>query len=251
MKKRVVTISAIVAGIIILVLFFLWVLLPRIMLYKIVKNSLPSIDKTAEYFTDFNMTNNDVQTIDNGYISVKIPDRFIHNEEKAELIPYLYNTSDNSETFFFMPEKGDLNGLNLLNPEMYKDIDGVPSDIGIKEITKGFESIGKGLPDSAYNTYKLMLLINKDDYSFWNLKKGVCFSIAAVMKEILMSSYGEFYLYERDNIRGIIMITEIEDKYQVIFDIYNSDDLNTVHTLQIGVKNIDDAYAIINSAEFI
>ncbi|MDE6595781.1 MAG: hypothetical protein K2K44_07220, partial [Oscillospiraceae bacterium] len=103
----------------------------------------------------------------------------------------------------------------------------------------------------AYNTYKLMLLINKDDYSFWNLKKGVCFSIAAVMKEILISNYDEMYLYEKDNIRGIIMITEREDKYQVIFEIYNSDDLNTVYTLQIGVNNIDDAYAIINSAEFI
>lgn len=71
------------------------------------------------------------------------------------------------------------------------------------------------------------------------------------MKEILMSSYEEFYLYERDNIRGIILITEREDKYQVIFEIYNSDDLNTAYTLLIGVKNIDDAYAIINSAEFI
>lgn len=251
MKKRVITISAIVAGIIILGLFFLWVLLPRIMLYKIVNSYLPNVDKSAEYFTDFNIANNDVQTIDNGYVSVKIPNRFIHNEEKAELIPCLYNTSDNSETIFFMSEKGDLSGLNLLDPEMYKDIDGVPPDIGVKEITKGFESIGKGLPDSAYNTYKLMLLINKDDYSFWNLNKGVCFSIAAVMKEILISNYDKMYLYEKDNIRGIIEIEEKEDIHKVVFEIYNSDDLDTVYTLVIGVKNIDDAYAIINSAEFI
>ena len=251
MKKRVITISAIVVGVLIIGWFCICVLLPRVMLYKIVKNNLPSIDKNAEYFTDFNMTNNDVQTIDNGYISVKIPSDYYQQTRNLELMPYLYKSPDNEETVFFMKEPDDLSGLNLLRPENFENMENVPKDIGIKEITSGFESIGKGLPDSAYNTYKLMLLINKDDYSFWNIKKGTCFAIIAVMKEILMSSYEEFYLYERDDIRGIIIITERENKYQVIFEIYNSDDLNTVHTLQIGVKNIDDAYAIINSAEFI
>lgn len=171
MKKRVITISAIVVGVLIIGWFCVCVLLPRVMLYKIVKDYLPSIDKNAEYFTDFNIANNDVQAIDNGYISVKIPSDYYQETRNLELMPYFYKSPDNEETVFFMKEPDDLSGLNLLRPENFENIENVPKDMGIKEITKGFESIGKGLPDSAYNTYKLMLLINKDDYSL-ELKQG-------------------------------------------------------------------------------
>lgn len=252
MKKRVITISAIVVGVLIIGWFCIFILLPRVMLYNMVRKYLPSIDNCAEYFTDFDIANNNsVQTIDNGYVSVKIPSDYHHETKNLELMPYLYISPDTEETVAFIKEPHDLSGLNLLRPENFENIEDIPKDVGINEIISGFESIGKGLPDSAYNTYKLMLLINKDDYSFWDIKKGTCFSIIAVMKEVLMPQYEEFYLYEKDNIRGIVMVSKVEDKYHVIFEIYNADDLNTVHTLIIGVKNIYDAYAIINSAEFI
>lgn len=250
MKKKVITISAIVAGVIILGLFFLWVILPRIMIYKIVNDYFPSIDKNVEYFTNYSVSSaEEVITVDNGFVSVKIPKRFKYREDKAEFIQ-LYEDADSNESFFFQ-SKSDLSELNLLDSEKQKDIEGIPEDFDLQEISEGFESLGNGLPDSAYNTHKCALLVSKDDYSFWNIKNGVCFSIAAVMKEILISNYEEVYLYEKDNICGIIMIEKRENIYHAVFEIYNSDDLNTVYTSQIDVKNLNDAYAIINSAELV
>lgn len=256
MKKKVITVSAVAGGIIILVLFFLWVLLPRIALYKTVKNFLPNVEKSAEYFADFSNVdeNNDIISVNNGYVSIKIPDSFIHDEEKADSIPYIYSDTGKKETIFFMPGPDDLSGLNMLDPEKYKDIENIPNDMGIKEITEGFESLGNGIPDSAYNTYKCALLVDKDDYSFWSLKKGTAFSLASIIKELLISTYDEVYLYERDNIRGIIFIEHDRGENgleSVTFEIFNENDLNTAHTLIIGVHSLDDAYAIINSAEFI
>ncbi|MDE6746529.1 MAG: hypothetical protein K2J72_07805 [Oscillospiraceae bacterium] len=253
MKKRVITISAIVAGIIILGLFFLWVLLPRIMIYKIVKDFFPSIDKNVEYFTDFSVSSaEEVVTVDNGFVSVSIPKRFKYNEDKAEIIQS-YGDADSKESFFFQSSH-DSSELNLLDPEKLKDIEGVPKNFDLQEIAEGFESLGNGLPDSAYNTYKCTLLVSKDDYSFWNLKNGVCYAIAAVYKATAISSYDDVYLYERGDIRGIIYATHNHRENGmewVVFKVYRADDLNTVHTIQVTVKDINEAYAIINSAEFI
>lgn len=253
MKKKVITISAIIAGAIILGLFFLWVLLPRIMLYKIVNNYLPSLDKSAEYFSEFSAVSGDnVIIIDNGAVSVKIPDRF--KPAPKEMLPSLHVDSETKESVFFQLNNHDSEELNLLDPEKFKDKEGVPEDFDLKEITEGFESLGNGLPDSTYNTYKCSLLVNKEDYSFWDLKKASCFAILSLLKEMIISNYDEVYLYERDDIRGIIYVTHNhgENKSEwVIFVIYSANDLNTHYTLQIEIKNLNEAYAIINSAEFI
>ena len=255
MKKRVIVISSIIAGIIVIGLFFFWVLMPRITLYKMVNNYLPSIDKSAEYFTDFSITNNDVITINNGYVSLKIPSSFKPSESSTGLIPYLYQNEETQEGIMLMAEQSNMSDLNLLNPTMYKDIEGIPDNLALDEIIDGFEMLGNGLPDSAYGTYKCMLLTDRDDYSFWNLKKGICFSISAVLKEIIISSYDEILLYEKDDIRGLIFIypnhNSEDSTIGLVFDIYNADDLNTVQTLIINVNSLDTAYGIINSVEFI
>lgn len=254
MKKRVITISAIIVGVLIIGWFCIFILLPRVMLYNLI-NKLPNIDRNIDYFTDFSVTNSDVQTINNGYVSINIPKRFIKNEEKTELIPCLYNTPNNAESIFFMKEPDDLSDMNLLRPEIFEDIEGIPKELSIKEITESFEGLSSGtVPNSAYNTYKCMLLADKDDYSFWDLKKNTCFAIAAVLREVFIPAYDETFLYETEDICGIIYIIhnygENEQEY-VIFEIFDTDDLNTAHTLIIHVNSLEDAYAIINSAEFI
>ena len=254
MKKRVIKISAIVVGVLIIGWFCVSVLLPRIMLYNMI-NKLPNIDRNIDYFTDFSVSNTDVQTINNGYVSINIPNRFIHNEEKAEFIPCLYNTPDNAETLFFMKDPADLSDMNLLRPEIFEDIEDIPKELGIKEITEGFESLSSGIiPDSAYNTYKCALLADKDDYSFWDMKKSTCFAIASILRELVVPAYDETFLYETEDICGIVYITHNygeNNQENVTFEIFSADDLNTVHTLTMRVDSLDDAYAIINSAEFI
>lgn len=254
MKKRVIKISAIVVGILIIGWFGIYFLLPRIMLYKMVKDYLPNIDKSAEYFTDFSIASNgSVITVNNEYISLKIPSNYHRQTTKYELAD-IYRSFDDKETVFFMKEPDDLSPMNLLCPENYEDIEDIPNELGIKEITQGFKSLGNGVPDSAYNTYKCMCLVDRDDYSFWDIKKGTCFAIIAFMKEILVPRYDEIFLYEKDNIRGIVCVThnygENEFEY-VLFNFFNSNDLNTAYSVQIVVGNLDDAYAVINSAEFI
>lgn len=252
MKKRIITIASIAAAIVVLVLVYLWVIRPRVALYKVIneyQEFLPSLEKSAEYFTEYSVTNDTFVTIDNGYVSAKIPSTLKHYEDEA--ISYIYRNSDNSEGILFMEEPYDLSGMNLLRPENFEGIEGIPADVGVNEITKGFESLGNGLPNSAYGTWKCMALTDRSDYSFWNIKSDYCFLISAVMKEILLSGDDSIYIYENNDIYGLIKISEDDESYHITFDIYSADDLNTVHTLIIKIKSLDDAYAIINSVEFI
>lgn len=254
MKKKVITVSAIIAGILIIGWFGVCVLLPRLVLYKTVKDFLPSLDKKIEYFADFSILKNDVQTIDNGYISLKIPSDYAHDTRKLELLPYVYRSTDNEELVMLLKESSDLSKLNMLDPEYFENMEDVPKDMGIKELTDGFEKIGNGLPNSAYNTYKCALLTERDDYSFWDIKKSVCFSIVAVYKKIITSNYDEIYLYEKDDKRGIIFIKHPHDDTKtetVTVELFSADDLNTSYSIIIGTKSVEDAFAVINSAEFI
>lgn len=254
MKKKVITVSSVVVGILLIGWLGVGVLLPRVIIYAMIKEHMPDPDKKTEYFTDLSIAGKDVQTVDNGCFSVKIPSGYTHITNDLEKMPYLYKSPDGEEYVMLYDNAVDLSRMNLLDPQNFKDMAKVSGDMGLTEIAKGFEELGNGMPNSAYNTYKCALLTERDDYSFLNIRKGVCFSIAAVLRSLTVSEYDEVYLYENGDKRGIIFLThphngEMTEK--VRFMLFRADDLNTNYIIMISARSSEDAFAVINSTEFI
>lgn len=258
MKKRLKIIVPIVAVIVLLVLFWFWVLAPRVALKKAIDEFLPSLDKSAEYFTEFDAKPDfKTKSVNNGFFSVDIPETFTLKEEAADVLPlYITQDMDNYE-FVILPEEFNDEAVVLMNSRYFEDMENVPDNVDLKSIEKGYKKLGYGIPNTEYNTYKCIALLKSDDYSFWDLEKAVVFSVTAILKEIVYYDAETLYIYEKDDICGIIQINryvneEVNfDGYQVIFEMYSTDDLNTSYTLMLGMQSLDDIYAIINSVEIV
>ncbi|MBD5137790.1 MAG: hypothetical protein HDT24_00470 [Ruminococcus sp.] len=256
MKKRVITISAIVAGIIVIGALFLFVLLPRLMIYKSVQEFILGMGKSAEYFTEYSVTNDSFSLVDNGEFSVKIPYGLELQDEISENL-MAYENSD--ESMHVLMIKGyDASHLNMFDPENYTDVSETDMHMELEELTEGFEIIGKGYPDSAYGSLKCMHLIDSDDYNFWDLKSARIFAVMGYFKAASEPLMGhDIFIYEQEKICGIVGLSCRENAdtgsatYNVQFEFFKTDDLNTEYVLIIRAESLDEAYAIINSVEFI
>lgn len=118
-----------------------------------------------------------------------------------------------------------------------------------RNLTKGYTALGYGTPDSAYNVYKAVALLEADNYSFWNVNQGFAYVISGMIKNTSFIA-DHNYIYETEDICGIIHVRELpedECKYYIVADMFSTDDLGTAHGLLIKTNNLDLAYSMINS----
>lgn len=251
MKKRIntKTVFILIAALLAIGWFCLYILAPRIMLRTFTKQFDYFIDVKAEYFTDFSIKGKgDLMKVDNGYISLELPSKYSRDESKNS---FVFKT-DNKH-FVYVTDPSDNSDLNLLNADIHTVLADSPDNIGINEITEGFEKLGCGLPDSAYNTHKCMYLVDSSNSCFWDYNKSLAYSILAAGKFYITAavSTDEIYLYERDKVCGIIYVIRHEDSVEIQSSFYSTDDLNTEHMILMNAEDADEAFGIINSLEFI
>lgn len=257
LKKRAVKIT-LAAVLIIVILFFIVVLLPRVQLYYNVQKTIEKltyIDIKADFFTDYSVSGKgELQTVDNGFFSVKIPAEYVLEEKKEEFYPTVYNGVSDKEWVSFFDEPDEF-VIDLLDPEFYTEKEGISPDMSAFDIRKGFDRLGYGIPDSTYNSYKCMLQMDSSDHCFWDMNREYSFMITVMTKELLLSSTfsedDEYFIYERGDVYGIIRSKGEENAYSAVFDFYKADRLNRVHSIIISAQSSEDVFAVINSVEFI
>ena len=242
-KKIVIT----VISVLLVLALAAWFFVPRILLYAGSKAILSNIGEAATYFTEYDVRNEDVQTIDNGHIAIDIPKELVKNEKKINNLVIYQNTEKTKSVLLANPE--DMSELNLLNGEnMQEVLSSAKISIGMEQLRRGFEALGNGLPDCGYNTYKCIRLLDKEDNSFWNFNQAAAFLVAGTLKE-MSTIYDIEQIYESDDICGFVFYSlRSNGTYRVGLEIYRTDDLNTVSTVMLTVENLEDAYAVMNSA---
>lgn len=224
-----------------------WFFVPRILIFLGTKSILPDVGESASYFTAYDVHAEDVQTVGNGHITVDIPADFEVNKEYEGGI--VYRNADETASLLIM-EPSDMSELNLLDADSFSEtISGLQGAYSVNQIRKGFEKIGNGLPDSAYNTFKCVYLLDEDDNSFWSFNQGLAFMISATLKQTT-PAYGHVEIYETDEICGFVHVQEHEDGTATgLLEIYRTDDLGTVNSMIIKNVERETIYAIMNSAE--
>ena len=254
-KKIRIIVLSIIIGVALLVAAALF-LFPRIVLYSVIQSTVPDVGKPAVYFTEYDVTAQNTYTIDNGHISVDIPMGYVLNERLSEATKEtatIYRKDSYNIIIMKPADFGDT--LNFLNPNNF-DVSEFGVNMNMDLLTDGYEKIGNGLPQSAYENYKTAYLLENSDYSFFSLKKATAYMITAAVKQMAESSmnYDDVYVYERDDVRAFLKIKEndgsdtSEGKYEVQLDIYTTDNLNEITTLMFNIDSPEEAYAIINSA---
>ena len=247
-KRKTVTIIIIIAAVLLVGYLAVSVVVPRVMLHKLITETLSDIGDGAEYFTEYSV-NHTGGTIsaDNGYIAVDIPEVYKKQDELST--SQLYRKNDTN--YICILEYDDFSEFNLLDPQNYENYD-FEVEIGIEEFVAGVESFGKGLPDSAYGTYKCIYMMDKDDYNPFNFNNQVAYYAMGTLKTVV-GTWGAVTVYENDNICGFVHISErtyIEEgaKYFGLLEIYSKDNLNELTTIMIHTDNLQEIYATMNSA---
>lgn len=253
-KKKIIIV---IAAVLVVTGFFLYVLLPRIGLKLMADKYLDSFDVPCSYFAEENYSVRDdsLVNIRNKYVSIDIPADLQPNEERLDENgePMLYQSEDNKRGIILLPPSTDK--LDMTDPAYIEDFEN--KGVAHEKLIRGVESFGNGIPDSKYNTTKASFLLEREDYSFWDMDKAVCFIMLATFRSILVSFTEEAYIYETDDICGIVQISrEIDEEsgysgYTAYFSAYSPDDLNTDYTVMIDMETLEEIYAVINSMEII
>ncbi len=224
-----------------------WFFVPRILIFLGTKAILPDVGEAAVYFTAYDVHAENVQTIGNGHITVDIPSDFEMNKEFDGGV--VYRNADETASIL-ITEPSDMSELNLLAADSFSEtVSGLQGVYSVNQIRKGFERLGNGLPDSAYNTFKCVYLLDEDDNSFWNFNQGLAFLTAGTLKQTT-PAYGPVEIYETDEICGFVHVEEHEDGTATgLLEIYRTDDLGTVSSMIIKNTDRETIYAIMNSAK--
>ena len=248
-KRKTVTIIIIIAAVLLVGYLAVSVVVPRVMLHNMIQETLADIGDGAEYFTEYSIANREATfSADNGHIMIDIPEKCV--KQDLDFNDTQFYKEDN-QCMVILLQEDELDGMNILDPEKFDNSD-YKVKIGLDQLTKGIESFGNGLPNSAYGTWKCSYMLDEEDYNPWDLNNQVAYSIVGVLK-MSIALPGEISIYERDDICGFVSVIENSDsenqgKYNVTLEIYTKDNLNKSTAVLVTTNNLEEAYAIMNSA---
>ncbi len=225
-------------------------IVPRVLIDAFVKESGGKEMTAVKCFENYSVVlEENTAESGNGHITVDIPAKYVPDSEDKLENAQVFGEDDKSNVVVM--DKWDWGeDMNLVGTlekgeyEQYK-FDG-------EALVEEFDDMGLPMPDSAYNTYKCLYLLDNKEYSIVNLNQQIIYAIAAAMRQELMPELGEAYIYETDKIKGFVHVrenTESENgKYMVTMEIFDVNDLNTSTTIMVYTDDINEAYGILNSA---
>ncbi len=251
-RRKIVVIIAVAVAVLLAVVFF-WVIKPRIELNNLICEFLPEVGEGAEYFTEYDVSDDSLVTLETEVLSVDIPADYVQ-KDMGEIDAVVYHDSGNQELMIMVTtSETDFSDISLFYRDNYGDISDEEYETIVRYLKDWFGALGNGLPDSAYGTYKCMHLLSDDDRSFWNIGQNIAFGITGILKESIPVWGEELYIYESDDKCGFVFVAAPHDDvsyYRVTADIYSTDDLNAPHNVIIRSESVEQAYAIINSIAF-
>ena len=258
-QRRIIHIISMIAALLVIVMG-VWMLFPRLAIYHLVSKTFPDAGLKAEAFESYNVTDDSLVTIEYSDFTIGIPDNYIEKEFAEDASFEMYHDIDNYDcNIVILKDAQNLEDINLLNASNYTDTASseygttIDSDTVVKLLKKWFKSLGNGIPDSAFDTFKCVLLLDNNDKSIFNIGQNIAFAIECTIKDALIGDMDAAYIYETEEKCAIIRVHTLMDtqpNYIMYVDVYNTDDLNTCYSIIIRSNTLEETYPIINSIQF-
>ena len=151
--------------------FFKHWLYPRLDVYNMVQEKISDVGEPFEYFTDFSIKNDNTFTYENGHISVELPADFTEVEpRKHSGMSAEYERGENEWLWVVKPT--EQNNTFFFTTARFSNKIPAPDRDAVK---KSFESFGLGYPETAYELFKAMYLLENEHYNFFDLDAAKTF----------------------------------------------------------------------------
>lgn len=213
---------------------------PRVIMHNSIKELVQTCE-AGSVVTDFSAQAEDVFTISNGYFSVDIPKEYEQDATAANPMLDLYLSGEKSMAIFKEPS---VLQMSLTNP---LDKESIGADVEPEELEKMVAKLGYGTPDCYYNIMKAAILLDKEDYSFWDKDVQVAFAVVANLKE--RASVGrKLWNYERGDVCAII--SQYEGTQNFVVEVVNAQNLKQVFSMYLNNVDEADVWKLLNSVEF-
>ncbi len=248
-KKIIIIVVALLVLIAVSDAFFKHWLSPRLEVYNAVQDAVPDVGEPFEYFTDFSIKNDNTFTFEDGHISIELPADFTEVEpRKYSRMSAEYERGENEWLWVVKPT--EQNTTFFFTTARFSNKIPAPDRDAVK---KSFESFGLGYPETAYELFKAMYLLENEHYNFFDLDAAKTFLFAGDYKARGFADETTL-IYERDDIRGFIDIRDHGNpdengNYTLSLRIFTTNDLDVRTVIQIRTSSLEEAYGIINSAK--
>lgn len=242
-KKKVLKVIVII----IVILTLIWMLGIRLIIWLFAQDAF-YVGPAAEYFTKYDITLEDTQSVSHNGITMNIPSDYVEDEPFGSTI--IYRSPDETETVLIIAADTDSNMALFSEKTIAEMSDNFLGKIGTRQLMNGFKAMDNGFPDTWYTTYKSLCLLTADDYSFWNWKQGFAYVVSKLLAETWLMRVEYKYLYETEDICGILQISDNINGtgvYRAYAHMFPTDDLNTNNTVVITANSLDELYGMINS----
>ena len=244
-KKRIIITLIIVA-----VLVILWhIMFPRIyMRFFFITELAPIVDPPAKIFTAYDVTLENGQSASIDGLTMTLPNDFTLRET-SDKYSIVYDHPDPTIRPIVLSDAQDVSHMNLTVKENAETLmSEYFYQTSCRNLTKGYEALGYGTPDSAYNVYKAAALLEADNYSFWNWQQNYAYAMCCGLNATILyhPPYYDRYIYETEDVCGIVFYSEVNCSHANAY-IFSTNDLNTMYRLHLECDSPEKLYGMLNS----
>lgn len=237
---------------------------PRLVFRYYAKLVTARLGPAAEFFTEFDLTLQDAETVQEVILdgmTVTLPGNFKEQESSMETACIYKEQDEEGKTkgSSVIMTTMDVSEMNQAVDEMIMEqADGPFKKYVAKQLLKGFEKAGNGMPENHYALTKSCFLLTEEDYNFWNWSQGFAYVIYGSLKNELAYPADDTYIYEKEDCCGFVYVVDKTKQaqsdssvlnYRVVAMLYSMDDFSTEYVLMIQSDSLETAYDIINSAK--
>ena len=110
-----------------------------------------------------------------------------------------------------------LTGYSLVSNQQVAELTtDLPYDVSLKRLEKGLSKLNIPMPDTAYATMKSALILEKNNYSLFDIDKTIAYYIMGMLKSI-ESEYALNYIYETEDICATYHVSPSEAHKSTLF----------------------------------
>jgi len=207
----------------------------------------------GENFTQYSTKIENGQLVENDYFSLMIPEGFSLLEEGEEpgTTAYQLVSEDKSKQALILITDGEEEEFPSLHQIDLYQLNGVKLPEP-KNLEEGYEKLCGGYPDSLYEEYKYMALLDLDDFDSTDYDKAYAFCELATLKCGICCG-SDAYVYENEEICGVLYISKnvtLKDNKQAfsaVFRFYDASYLNSAYSVEVITDSMDTVSGVINS----
>lgn len=213
---------------------------PRVTMHNSIKELVQTCE-AGNTVTDFSARAEDAFTISNNYFSVDIPGEFVQDTTAANPMLDLYLSGEKSMAIFREPS---VLQMSLINPI---DKDGIGANVEPEKLEEMVAKLGYGTPDCYYTIMKAAILLDKEDYSFWDKEVQTAFAVVANLKERAYVGR-KLWLYENDDVCAVV--SQYEGTQNFVIEAVSRRNSEQVFSMYLNNVEEENVWQLLNSVEF-